>query len=456
MVGRDWTHAGVAQLFSSIRSNGYQVCGTRRMTHRFVLYVSASSSPSRLQFMYLTSRAIGQSDSTKEYLTHIKQGAVKIESDDAPSASHPGGGASVGGAAAAPRAGKPPPAQPKGSASAASAAAVLPRSGAAGNSATAAAPGPVVPIHRDAEPIFHLPAGPVFTSPDRLVTAFTREVIHRRPQEFKIPSLVSVLELFPPGSHPFYAGFGNRGTDVQAYQSVGIPNSKVRTCGKLRSGHADSSDCRLYFLQIFVINPSGEVRLASSAAAAPARSSPLLAAAPVGSSSSPARLSLAGTPDNASSSKPAPHHSASLASSAVPAAASQTYCKSYPSLTTLVSAMFPFVAELPITAPRVGSQYGIPVALDEHYGDVTFWRRPMPVLSDSDVAAATAKVAPASKPGASAKPLSGAGQSPALTGIAGPGRRSSTAGPGIVAGLPVVGPAVKHPGAGTPPVLPVN
>jgi hypothetical protein len=28
MVGRDWTHAGVAQLFSSIRSNGYQVCGT--------------------------------------------------------------------------------------------------------------------------------------------------------------------------------------------------------------------------------------------------------------------------------------------------------------------------------------------------------------------------------------------------------------------------------------------
>ena len=35
MVGRDWTHAGVASLYTNIRSNGYQI-------------------------LYLTSRAIGQ------------------------------------------------------------------------------------------------------------------------------------------------------------------------------------------------------------------------------------------------------------------------------------------------------------------------------------------------------------------------------------------------------------
>lgn len=357
--------------------------------------------------MYLTSRAIGQSDSTKEYLTHIKQSAVKVEADETGAALQTPGSVSTSGAAAAARSSKPPP--PKGSAPApASSVAVTgiptPTPGAASGSAAAVATGPGVPLQRDAEPVFHLPAGPVFTSPDRLVTAFTREVIHRRPQEFKIPSLVSVLQLFPPGSHPFYAGFGNRGTDVQAYQAVGIPNSKI-----------------------FVINPSGEVRLASPAAAAPVRSSPMLA--PVASSSSPARLSLAGAPE-AATIKPAPPVGA-LVSGAAQTAASQTYCKSYPSLTTLVSAMFPYVAERAITAPCVGAQYGIPVALDEHYGDVNFWRRPMAVLTDGDIAAAV-KITP--KITSSGKQATGstAVASPALAGIAGPGRRSSTAGIGSV------------------------
>ncbi|KAG2105051.1 Lipin/Ned1/Smp2-domain-containing protein [Suillus discolor] len=48
MIGRDWTHSGVAKLYTDIRRNGYKI-------------------------MYLTSRAIGQADSTRDYLKGIKQ-----------------------------------------------------------------------------------------------------------------------------------------------------------------------------------------------------------------------------------------------------------------------------------------------------------------------------------------------------------------------------------------------
>lgn len=43
MLGRDWTHQGVASLYTNIHANGYQV-------------------------VYLTSRAIGQTYVTKEYV----------------------------------------------------------------------------------------------------------------------------------------------------------------------------------------------------------------------------------------------------------------------------------------------------------------------------------------------------------------------------------------------------
>ena len=43
MVGKDWSHAGVASLYTNITNNGYKI-------------------------VYLTSRAIGQARSTKEYL----------------------------------------------------------------------------------------------------------------------------------------------------------------------------------------------------------------------------------------------------------------------------------------------------------------------------------------------------------------------------------------------------
>lgn len=107
--------------------------------------------------------------------------------------------------------------------------------GAAGTIAAAAA-------HVKQAPVFRLPPGPVITSPDRLFAAFTREVILRRPQEFKISALKEIASLFPHGSSPFYAGFGNRDTDFVSYRAVGMPDSKI-----------------------FIINPAGDVRLFSGA-----------------------------------------------------------------------------------------------------------------------------------------------------------------------------------------------
>lgn len=64
-------------------------------------------------------------------------------------------------------------------------------------------------------------------SPDGLVSSFKREVIDRIPQSFKIQCLTQIVNLFPPESSPFYAGFGNRHTDAIAYEAVGIPKNKI-------------------------------------------------------------------------------------------------------------------------------------------------------------------------------------------------------------------------------------
>ncbi|GAA5986692.1 hypothetical protein JCM11641_001364 [Rhodosporidiobolus odoratus] len=53
MIGRDWTHLGVAKLYTDIARNGYKM-------------------------MYLTSRAIGQADTTREYLKGIKQNGFQL------------------------------------------------------------------------------------------------------------------------------------------------------------------------------------------------------------------------------------------------------------------------------------------------------------------------------------------------------------------------------------------
>eukprot|EP01137_Pigoraptor_chileana_P000693 Opistho-2@37262 len=133
----DWTHSGVAGLYSGMKKNGYEI-------------------------LYLSSRAIGQANITRGFLKGVRQGEIT------------------------------------------------------------------------------LPDGPVLLSPDRLLTSFTREVIRRKPEEFKIACLQSVRSLFPADTtfNPFYAGFGNRITDAISYRSVGVPEKRI-----------------------FTINPQGEVKL---------------------------------------------------------------------------------------------------------------------------------------------------------------------------------------------------
>jgi len=53
MIGRDWTHAGVAKLYCDIAANGYNI-------------------------MYLTSRSVGQSDTTRAYLAGINQDGYRL------------------------------------------------------------------------------------------------------------------------------------------------------------------------------------------------------------------------------------------------------------------------------------------------------------------------------------------------------------------------------------------
>lgn len=138
IFGKDWSHIGVAELFSNIKANGYEV-------------------------LYLTARSIGAASITKEYLASLKQ-----------------------------------------------------------------------------ESGHGLPDGPVFMSPDRLLNALNREVILRKPEQFKIVCLSDIKNLFPSNSHPFYAGFGNRHTDAVSYVAVSIPKAKI-----------------------FIINPQGEIECAS-------------------------------------------------------------------------------------------------------------------------------------------------------------------------------------------------
>lgn len=82
-----------------------------------------------------------------------------------------------------------------------------------------------------------MPLGPVIISPHGLLPSLYREMILRRPHEFKIATLQDIRALFPPFWNPFYGGFGNRDTDEISYREVGVPASRI-----------------------FIINPKGELR----------------------------------------------------------------------------------------------------------------------------------------------------------------------------------------------------
>lgn len=136
MVGKDWSQVDVAKLYTKMAENGYK-------------------------FVYLSARAIGQSQMTRDFLSSVRQ-----------------------------------------------------------QQAT-------------------LPPGPLFLSPTSLYTAFHKEVIERKPEEFKISCLRNLKALFPKTMLcPLYAGFGNKINDVWAYRAVDIPASRVftiNTRGELRS-----------------------------------------------------------------------------------------------------------------------------------------------------------------------------------------------------------------------------
>ncbi|XP_033220740.1 phosphatidate phosphatase LPIN3 isoform X2 [Belonocnema kinseyi] len=74
-----------------------------------------------------------------------------------------------------------------------------------------------------------LPEGPLLLNPTSLISAFHREVIEKKPEEFKISCLSDINALFPEDTKPFYAGYGNRINDVWAYRAVGIPIMRIFT-----------------------------------------------------------------------------------------------------------------------------------------------------------------------------------------------------------------------------------
>ncbi|RMZ99432.1 phosphatidate phosphatase LPIN3 [Brachionus plicatilis] len=84
---------------------------------------------------------------------------------------------------------------------------------------------------------FKLPYGPLLITPTSLFTAFHKEVIERKPEEFKIQCLKDIQQLFPSFHNPFHAGYGNRTNDVTAYKAVNIDVSRI-----------------------FTINPQGEIK----------------------------------------------------------------------------------------------------------------------------------------------------------------------------------------------------
>lgn len=94
------------------------------------------------------------------------------------------------------------------------------------NSRASPAPAPA-PAVAEEDSTYRLPPGPVIMSPMRLLTALDKEVVQRCPQEFKIACLTDIYGLFPVGKKPFYAGFGNRDSDVESYKFVSVDESRI-------------------------------------------------------------------------------------------------------------------------------------------------------------------------------------------------------------------------------------
>lgn len=237
VIGKDWTHTGIAELYSNIHKNGYHL-------------------------LYLTARAIGQIDTTRSYLQNVKQANTPADLSKGTPRSTPMSTPFLSGASYAPSpilGGRNARKDTDPSLASDPALATLVHSQQAATSKDGISSSippfqsslimasqsntAITPYSLPEETTSHaLPLGPVITSPDRLFSAFKREVIDRQPQIFKIAALLDIARLFPPGVNPFYAGFGNRETDLLSYRAVGIPDGKI-----------------------FVVNPEGELRPAVNA-----------------------------------------------------------------------------------------------------------------------------------------------------------------------------------------------
>jgi phosphatidate phosphatase LPIN len=71
-----------------------------------------------------------------------------------------------------------------------------------------------------------MPIGPIIMTPDAMFAAIQREV-KRKPQEFKIPELLAISQLFEPEPMPWVLGFGNRKTDVISYKASGMTGDQI-------------------------------------------------------------------------------------------------------------------------------------------------------------------------------------------------------------------------------------
>jgi phosphatidate phosphatase LPIN len=142
MIGRDWTHQGVAKLFTDITNNGYHL-------------------------LYLTSRSVGQADTTRGYLKSIVQDKYAIP--DGPVIMSPD------------------------------------------RTFTALRRYPLL-IHCS-----NWNREVILRKPEVFKMACLRDLQHLFHPRSSQPS------------NPFYAGFGNRITDALSYRSVGIPSSRIFT-----------------------------------------------------------------------------------------------------------------------------------------------------------------------------------------------------------------------------------
>jgi phosphatidate phosphatase LPIN len=140
MIGRDWTHLGVAKLYTDIAANGYNI-------------------------LYLTSRSVGQADTTRGYLHGVTQEGYK-----------------------------------------------LPR-------------GPVI-LSPD-RTMAALRREVYLRKPEVFKMACLRDIMNLFQEP--VPENADPSNIHFHQRTPFYAGFGNRLTDALSYRSVAIPPTRIFT-----------------------------------------------------------------------------------------------------------------------------------------------------------------------------------------------------------------------------------